>query len=323
MKDIIEPIDRDLLKAELTPERMVRKTGKASNEIYVFTAAESPLLMREIGRLREEAFRCAGGGTGLEVDIDEEDTVGGGYHQLVVWDPEAEDIVGGYRFIVSNAKNPQHLSTEHYFKFSPKFREEYLPYSIELGRSFVQILYQGRGRTKSMYALDNLWDGLGALMTLNPHTKYLFGKVTMYTTYKTEARNTLIWFLRHFFPDKDRLITALSPLKIDFDNQYYEELFSGKEYRENYHILSQKIREFGEVIPPIINAYMNVSPSMKVFDTFSNPDFGSVEETGILVTILDIFPNKYERYAHWSGWSDDLPLKREKWRMYLEGGVHN
>lgn len=173
MEPIIEPVSRSLLLAELTPERKVRNTNKASNEIYIFDAAECPSLLREIGRLREEAFRSAGGGTGLAVDIDEEDLAGDGYYQLIVWDPAEQEIVGGYRFIVCTSENPRHLSTEHYFTFSDKFRKEYLPYTIELGRSFVQPSYQSRGNSKSIYALDNLWDGLGALVVLNPKVKYL------------------------------------------------------------------------------------------------------------------------------------------------------
>ena len=182
MQPIIPPVDRALLRAELTPERKYRDTNKASNEIYIFAASECPALMREVGRLREEAFRIAGGGTGLEVDIDEEDLAPDGYYQLIVWDPHAEEIVGGYRFIVCTSEHPRHLSTEHYFRFSEQFRRDYLPYTIELGRSFVQRSYQARANRKSIYALDNLWDGLGALIVLNPQAKYLFGKVTMYTT---------------------------------------------------------------------------------------------------------------------------------------------
>ena len=190
---IIEPVARELLLAELTPARKVRDTHKAGNEIYLFSAAECPALMREVGRLREVAFRGAGGGTGQEVDIDEEDLAGDGYYQLIVWDPAAQEIVGGYRFIVCTTPNPRHLSTEHYFRFSERFRRKFLPRTIELGRSFVQPAYQARGNAKSIYALDNLWDGLGALIVLNPKAKYLFGKVTMYTTYKAVARNALIW----------------------------------------------------------------------------------------------------------------------------------
>ena len=313
---IIPPVERGLLKAELTPARKVRDTAKAGNEIYVFTAAECPALMREIGRLREEAFR-AGGGTGCEADIDAEDLADGGYHQLIVWDPAAEQIVGGYRFIVCTSSAQQHLSTEHYFEFSEKFRREFLPRTIELGRSFVQVGYQARNNGKSIYALDNLWDGLGALIVLNPGARYLFGKVTMYTTYKSVARNALIWFLRRYFPDRDGLVKAIRPLRLDLDDPYYEQLFCGADYQENYRILLRKIREFNEHIPPLINAYMNLSPTMRVFDTVSNPDFGDVEETGILVTIPDIYPEKKERHIRWEGWKLNLQARRDEFRRRI------
>lgn len=317
MQPIIEPVERELLRAELTPERKMRNTNKAGNEIYIFSASECPALMREIGRLREEAFRGAGGGTGRELDIDEEDIAHDGYYQLIVWDPEAEQMVGGYRFIICTTENPRHLSTEHYFRFSDKFRRDFLPHTIELGRSFVQPSYQARGNAKSIYALDNLWDGIGALIVLNPHAKYLFGKVTMYTSYKAVARNALIWFLRRYFPDPDSLVTGIHPISLDLDDPYYEELFTGEDYAENYRILIQKIREFNENIPPLINAYMNLSPTMRVFDTVSNPDFGGVEETGILVTIPDIYPEKRERYTRWAGWQANLKYRRELFREHL------
>ena len=215
---ILPPVNRDLLRAELTPDRKVRDTHKAGNEIYIFAAGECPALMREVGRLREMAFRGAGGGTGREVDIDEEDLAGDGYYQLIVWDPTAEEIVGGYRFIICTSERPRHLSTEHYFRFSDRFRRKYLPRTIELGRSFVQPSYQARGNSKSIYALDNLWDGLGALIVLNPRAKYLFGKVTMYTSYKSVARNALIWFLRRYFPDREGLVEGIHPLTLDLDD---------------------------------------------------------------------------------------------------------
>ena len=325
MEAIIPPVEREQLRAELTPERKARDTKKAGNEIYIFSAAECPSLMREIGRLRmsldilrQESFppghlclelteRCK------ELDIDAEDLAEDGYYQLIVWDPAAEEIVGGYRFIICTDEYPRHLSTEHYFRFSDKFRRKYLPRTIELGRSFVQPSYQARGNAKSIYALDNLWDGLGALIVLDPRAKYLFGKVTMYTTYKAVARNALIWFLRRYFPDRD-LVEGIHPLRLDLDDPYYEQLFTGQTYQENYRILIQKIREFNENIPPLINAYMNLSPTMRVFDTVSNPDFGGVEETGILVTIRDIYPEKRERYTRWLGWQANLQYRRELFR---------
>jgi len=308
---IIAPVPREELLAELTPARMIRTTKKGDNRIYIFAAAECPKLMLEVGRLREEAFRQAGGGTGREVDIDEEDTAPDGYLQLIVWDPTAQEIIGGYRFIVCKDRYPKHLSTEHYFRFSDRFRRKYLPRTIELGRSFVQVGYQARRNPKGIFALDNLWDGLGALILLNPKTRYLFGKVTMYASYKKVARNALIYFLRRYFADRENLVTGIHPTTLDLDDPYYTQLFSGETYEENYHILLQKVREVDETIPPLINSYMNLSPTMRLFDTVSNPDFGDVEETGILITVRDIYPAKKLRYIRWMGWRRNLRARRE------------
>ncbi|MFR9652989.1 MAG: GNAT family N-acetyltransferase [Rikenellaceae bacterium] len=314
---IIEPIDRELLKAELTPQLKARDTNKADNEIYIFTAKEAPMLMREVGRLREESFREAGGGTGLEVDIDEADEATDGYMQLIVWDPREEEIVGGYRFIICDGEDPKHLSTEHYFVFSTKFRRKYLPRTIELGRSFVQVKYQARRNPKGIYALDNLWDGLGALMVLNPRVRYFFGKVTMYTTFNQEARSAIIHFMRNYFPDKEKLMVACSPLDFGIDDPMYREIFLENNYTDDYRTLMQYVRERGETVPPLFGAYMSLSHSMKVFDSFLNTDFGEVEETGILITIPDIYPDKCDRYTRWFDWDNRLLARRRAWRKRL------
>ncbi|MBQ8307675.1 MAG: GNAT family N-acetyltransferase [Alistipes sp.] len=319
MKPIIEPIPREDLLRELTPDHKIRETKKASNEIYVFSASECPALMLEVGRLREEAFRAAGGGTGEEVDIDDEDRDEEGYKQLIVWDPAAQEIVGGYRFIVCSSSNPHCLSTEHYFRFSKRFRRRFLPRTIELGRSFVQPAYQARRNPKSLYALDNLWDGLGALIVLNPRVKYLFGKVTMYTSFNREARTLLFRFLKHYFGDRDQLMEGIHPLP-SVEVAETDEVFTGKSYEEDYRILVQHLREKGEGIPPLINAYMNLSPTMRLFDTVINPDFGNVEETGILITLKDIYPEKKLRYIRWEGWRRQLAARRE---AFLKRWVRN
>ncbi len=314
---IREAVARELLLAELTPERKIRDTNKADNELYIFSAKECPMLMQEIGRLREEAFRESGGGTGESVDIDEPDVAPNGYMQLIVWDPRAEQIVGGYRFIVCQGSHPKYLSTEHYFNFSDKFREEYLPYTIELGRSFVQVGYQPRVNRKGIYALDNLWDGLGALIKLNPECRYFFGKVTMYTTFNSDARNLLIYYLRRFFPDHDKLVSAKSPILTDIDNAYFDTIFTSDDSDEAYKTMVQGIRACGENIPPLINAYICISPNMKTFDSFLNTDFGEVEETGILISMHDIYPDKYVRYTSWEGSENDLEGEQQRWAERL------
>ena len=299
---IIAPIDRQLIKAELTQERFLRTTNKAGNEIYIINAHNSPNTMREIGRLREIAFRTAGGGTGCEVDIDHFDTMDSPCEQLIVWDPDAEEIIGGYRFILGedieyDAKGQPHIATSHLFHFSKKFLDSYMPYTIELGRSFVAVEYQSsQAGAKSLYALDNLWDGLGALTVKYPQIRYFFGKFTMYPSFNTTGRDMILFYLKRHFGDKQKLVTPHKPLKLESKLTLLQRLFPLKAVKENYKILNREVRALGENIPPLVNAYMNLSATMKVFGTAINDEFGDVEETGILITIKDIYEEKRNRH---------------------------
>lgn len=321
MQDIIQPIDRALLKAELTKEKKLRRTNKSNNEIYIVTAHDSPYVMQEIGRLREIAFRYYGGGTGLPVDIDEFDTMEDAYRQLIVWSPEDEQILGGYRFLCgSDVKLDESgkpiLATSHLFNFSEKFKKEYLPYTVELGRSFVTLEYQStRCGSKGLFVLDNLWDGLGALSVVDPSLQYYFGKVTMYNTYNQEARNMILYFLGLHFPDTEKLITPVYPLQTNTDMDKMRALFCHDNFRDNYKVLNQEVRKFGINVPPLVNAYMSLSPKMRVFGTAINHEFGEVEETGILISIDEILEDKKKRhietYLNEEGQSADLIRKAE------------
>ncbi|MCC8133572.1 MAG: GNAT family N-acetyltransferase [Tannerellaceae bacterium] len=303
MQDIINPIDKSVLKAELTKEKLLRKTNKSNNEIYIITAHDSPNVMQEIGRLQEIAFRHYGGGTGEPVDIDEFDTMEKAYRQLIVWDVEDEQILGGYRFLCGadvefDSNGKPMLATSHLFNFSETFIRDYLPYTVELGRSFVTLEYQSTraGSVKGLFVLDNLWDGLGALSVIDPTLKYYFGKVTMYNTYNTEARNMLLYFLNQHFPDTENLITPIYPLQTHADLKKMKELFQGENFKENYKILNTEVRKFGINVPPLISAYMSLSPKMRVFGTAVNHEFGEVEETGILIAINEILEEKKKRH---------------------------
>ena len=301
-QDIIKPISRELLKAELTPERQLRMTNKSHNEIYVITAKQAPNVMLEIGRLREEAFRTAGGGTGKSADIDEFDTMENGCKQLIVWNPEAEEIIGGYRYLFGtdwkiDANGQPVLATSHMFHFSERFMRDYAPYTVELGRSFVSLDYQNvRKNTKSIFALDNLWDGLGALTVLYPNLKYFFGKMTMYPSYIRRGRDMILFFLKKHFDDKENLIVPMKPLVIDTPEDELAKLFPYDDFREDYRVLNHEIRQLGYNIPPLVNAYMNLSPTMKLFGTAINYGFGDVEETGILIAVDEILEEKRIRH---------------------------
>ncbi|MDE6716886.1 MAG: GNAT family N-acetyltransferase, partial [Muribaculaceae bacterium] len=294
MEPIIEKVDPELILQELTPDRLLRRTNKGDNEIYVVDAHNAPNTMREIGRLREIAFRDGGGGTGKECDIDEFDTMDRPCRQMIVWNPQAKEIIGGYRFLLGEdmeiIDGVPHIAVSHMFRFTDKFIREYLPKTIELGRSFVTLEYQTtKAGPKAIYALDNLWDGLGALTVKYPQIEYLFGKFTMYPSYGEQSRDLLLGFLHKHFPDPDRLVEPIDPLPTRANDPAVQALFTGTNFKEDLRILNHKIREEGKNIPPLVNAYMALSPTMRLFGTAINHEFGEVEETGIFFRLSEIY----------------------------------
>jgi hypothetical protein len=301
MEKIIDPVSKEALLSELNRERYVRKVNNGDNEIYIVTHHNAPNVMREIGRLREVTFRHAGGGTGKEIDIDEFDTSKHPYQQLLVWNPEDKAIVGAYRYILCKdaefINGEVQLATTELFRFSPKFYKEYVNETIELGRSFIQPDYQpGQDRRKGLFSLDNLWDGLGAIVIDNPSQKHFYGKVTMYTDFNVEARDYILSFMKHYFPDPDELVRPIHSVDIKTDVREFLSELGALAYKEGHAVLHKRVKALGENIPPLMNAYMNLSPTMKSFGTATNPTFGGVEETGILVTIKDVYESKKERH---------------------------
>ena len=302
-KPIIPPVDKALLKAELNQDTLLRTTNRAGNELYV-VGPESKNVIREIGRLREIAFRNGGGGTGEPLDIDKFDTDPAyGYRQLVLWDPEAEEIIGGYRFcICDDAVYDKYgqpiLTSSHMFAFSKKFLKDYLPYTLELGRSFVSVEYQSsKAGAKSLYALDNLFDGIAAIGILyGKRIKYFFGKATIYRGYPTEAREMIMVFLKKYFGKHSRLIRIRKKVKVQ-NPEKYKKFFKGLSFKEGYKVLKNQITAMGVFVPPLVNTYMNLSPSMMYFGTGINDEFGDVYDSGLLVTFEEMYPEKRQRHA--------------------------
>jgi len=303
MKPIIPPIDREILKKELTGDKFLRPTNKAHNEIYVITAHNSPNIMLEIGRLRELSFRSGGGGTGEEIDTDEFDYMAKPYFQLIVWDPTGEQIIGGYRYLpgldvdIDTAGQPKFVMA-HLFTFTDKFITDYLPYTIELGRAFVQPDYQtSKMGTKSLFALDNLWDGLGALVHTVKNTRYFIGKVTIYEHYPLVARELIYEYMHRYFPDPDSMISPKNPIHVsEKTNKLAKEIFVHNDLSSDYKALQKAIRVEGETIPSMFSAYIGLTHTMRFFGSIYDPDFGSVYETGIMITMKDLLEAKRKRY---------------------------
>ena len=323
MEPIISPVSLDLIKSELTPSKKLRDTNKGGNEIYIVSHHDSPNIMREIGRLREEAFRDSGGGSGLSMDIDDFDTMEIPYQQLIVWDPDNEKIIGGYRYIagpdIKMEENGQpHLATSHMFEFSEKFLKEYLPYTIELGRSFIAPEYQSRqAGMKALFALDNLWDGLGALAIVKPEMKYFFGKMTMYPEYDREARDLIQHFLFKHFEDKEKLVIPVDPLKIETDRSYMDSILKEDDFKNDYKCLNAEVRKLGENIPPLVNSYMSLSPTMRTFGGGINHEFSEAEETCILITFDEIYEAKKARHID-SYIEEKIKRMRVRFPLFVE-----
>lgn len=301
MQALIPPVDRSLIEKELNEHTFVRDARGGENKIFIVNVHNSPNTLSEIGRLREVTFRAAGGGTEKEMDLDDFDTCEKCYEQLIVWNSEDKEIVGGYRFIrcidSKSTDGNYHLATTELFSFSEKFKKEFLPYTIELGRSFVQPNYQPSiSNRKGLFSLDNLWDGLGALVIDHPDMKYFFGKVTTYRHFNVQARDYILHFMNHYFPDKDLLVIPHIPVLIKTDISEFERELGILNYKEGHKILNQHVRALGENIPPLVNSYMNLSATMRNFGTSINDEFGDVDETGIMVTTADIYPTKKERH---------------------------
>ena len=301
---IIPKVPRELIKKELKRKNFLRHTNHGGKDIYVTTATMSPNIMQEIGRLRELSFATEGGGTGKPLDIDEFDLLPEPYcfKQLIVWDPENEEIVGGYRFLhgsnmFRSVDGAIYTPTAELFHYTDDFINKYLPYTLELGRSFVQPAYQpSTDIRKGMYSLDNLWDGLATLALEVPETRYFFGKITMYPHQNRQAKDMILYFYQKHFPDKDGLVWPNEPLLIETDYNKLHDLFTGRNYKEDYQILQRSVRELGSYVPPLVNAYMNLSSTMRSFGTAYNHAFGETDETGILVAVSDIYPEKSERH---------------------------
>ncbi len=272
---IIDPVSRELLLAELTPDKKLCDTNKSDNEIYVIDCNDAPNVLQEIGRLREIAFRDSGGGTGQAVDLDEFDTdPAHPYKQLIIWDPEANAILGGYRYILGpdiqlQEDGQPHITSSHMFHYSEQFIQDYLPHVMELGRSFVAPEYQSsKAGAKAIFALDNLWDGIAAVILGHPGILYFLGKMTIYPSYDKTCRE----LIQHFLVLHD------------------------EDYKADYRNLKEAVRKLGFNIPPLVNSYMNASPTMKMLGTGINDEFFDCYDTGIMISFEEMYADKRDRH---------------------------
>lgn len=277
---------------------LLRPSNKADNLIYDITAHECPNVMREIARLREISYRDGGGATGREMDIDAMDTMVKPYHQLIVWDPVNRQIIGGYRYLLGKdaeiRDGQPYITSAHLFHYTERFIRDFLPSTIEFGRAFVQPMYQKREMgVKALFALDNIWDGLGAIMHNHPNLRYMIGKVTIYPSYNATARELIYNYLDLYHRGEEGLFAPYHPVPVQALDA---SPFSGDDKQENYHILQRAVREQGTVIPPMFSAYLNITNDLQFFGNAINDELANVYETGIMVDLDTVYQEKKERY---------------------------
>jgi len=299
MGKIIEPIKREKIIAELKSCRLIKMTNRRGNEIYSFSYRDAPSIMYEVGRLRETALRLIGCGSGNLIDLDNFDMEPYAYRQLIVWNPRDKEIIGGYRYAVGKdyLTRTELLSMSHFFRFSKKFISEYLPYSIELGRAWVNPLYQPSGNdSRSIFALDNLWEGLGAVVAENEDIRFLIGKVTIPGSYNPTARTLISWFMSHYYGDRKNLLVPFKPIVTPSVISIGGHKITGYDSESDLKIVSSFIKSLGVVIPPLISAYLRLAKDMVSFGSTLNPELENSYETGIMIDVNDIYPEKYTRY---------------------------
>lgn len=304
MNEIIDPVPVELLKAELTKSKKLEDTNRGHNELYVVTWQDSPNVVTEIGRLRELTFREAGGSTGNAVDLDEYDKMEKPYKQLIVWDPDNEAIVGGYRFFygsdaVFDENGQPIMASSHQFRFSQKFIDEYLPHVLELGRNFVVPAYQSsKNGAKSIYAMDNLWDGLVAIIMKNPTLLYYFGKITLYPSYDHITKDLIYHFLWKHYGDKEELVRPWDDLALmpDSDPDLMNLIVNKEDLVEDYKLLKAAARMRGVNVPPNVTAYISITSQMLMFGTAVNRLMHNIEDSCVLIPFDSIYHEKKSRH---------------------------
>jgi len=283
--------DRAELKKALAACELLGATPDGKS-IYLYRrqgAFHTPIL-RELGRLREIAFRAVGEGSGRRRDLDRFDD---DYYHLVLWDPQELEIVGAYRFIPTEVqlaeKGISGIYSSSLFDYDASM-EPVLKQGIELGRSFIQPAYWGKR------GLDYLWLGIGAYLAKYPQYRYLFGPVSISGTMPVAARDLLIAFYRLYFSPSQALAQSHRPYPASLPQVLAQ--FAGDDYAADMVRLKNLLSNIGCSIPTLYKQYTDLcEPGGVQFIDFGNdPAFNDCIDGLVLVDLQQLKPARYQRY---------------------------
>lgn len=292
MEPIIEEIDKSLLAEEIKGQVCLQELSRGKMQLYVLEGYKAPALMKEIGRLREIAFRTAGGGTGMSCDVDRYDLDSeSGFRQLICWDSENCEVMGGYRILFGkdcrlDSNGQPDMPSAHLFRFSEQFISEQLPDMMEMSRSFTS--------TPNIFTLQMLFCGLAVLCKQN-NIHSLFGKVTFYPSYPSEALGLLEAFFSKHCPDHDSWIVPHNPYVVPIPD-YAGSVLVNDSYEADLKALTGALHDRGFDMPPILKSYLRLFRSFRVFGTAVNDIFGNVIETGMFCYLNDLSAKTFIPY---------------------------
>ena len=297
MEEIIPPVDKELIKAELTPDKKLGDTSRGGNQLYVVTWHDSPNTVREIGRIREVSYRDAGASSGKSVDLDNYEFKRLQALALAAVMTAGVIVCSGSTLAMADIGQPD-ITASNLFHFSEEFISDYLPHTMELGRSFVAPEYQSsKTGSKSVFTLENLWEGIASVILHHPNIIWLFGKMTIYPSYNEAARTLDLYFLKKHFKDEDRLVRPYKEMELTDNPALLDLILYEKDMMKDYRLLKEAVRKLGTSIPPLVNSYIKTSPTMKTFGSCINDELGDAIETGIMICYDDIYDDKKSRHV--------------------------
>jgi len=305
-KAIAHPENPRSIKKELKKSELLGQT-KDGKLIYLYENTKESIVLKEIGRLREFAFRKVGEGANERRDLDKYDKY---YKHIVLWDENDLEIVGSYRIGECNNIIKKHevngLYNSTLFDFSKDF-EELLDDSIELGRSFVQPKYWGTR------ALDYLWYGIGAYLNKNPQIKYMFGPVSLSASYPKVAKDIIFNFFDSYFADEKNLVKAKLPYNFKSDASLTSMLdneLTLDDYKNDFKTVKKLLKNFDSTIPVLYKQYAELCEDGGIkFCAYNvDEDFASCVDSFIIVDISKIKTSQQERYISTHGNQNDNNL---------------
>jgi putative hemolysin len=285
---IAQPENRHQLRTEVQACEQLGATAD-DKQIYLYCHQGDSTVMREIGRLRELAFRAVEEGSGQRRDIDGFDPH---YQHLVLWDEREWEIAGAYRFCRTNEGLP--LYTRTLFDFTVGMNP-YLAQGLELGRSFVQPGYWGKR------SLDYLWYGIGAFLRRHPQHRYLFGPVSLSGAYPRPALELLVHFYQSHFPALQTLAVARNPFIIPPDRRAeLNTQYPGTCYREEFQQLKRELGQMNLSIPTLYKQYAELcEPGGVQFAGFNvDSGFGNCVDGLVIVDLARLKASRRERYLN-------------------------